>query len=91
VNFWARRTRRILPSALLVIAVTLIAGSFVVSDLTLFYAARDAIYAALYIINWQQLAESLDYFDDRVGNGLFLHYWSLAIEKSLPLSLPHHS
>jgi len=54
-NFWARRTRRILPSALLVIAVTLIAASFVVSDLTLFYAARDAIYAALYIINWQQL------------------------------------
>jgi peptidoglycan/LPS O-acetylase OafA/YrhL len=80
-NFWARRTRRILPSALLVIAVTLVAASFVVSDLALFYAARDAIYAALYIINWQQLAQSLNYFDDRVGNGLFLHYWSLAIEE----------
>ena len=87
VRFWARRTRRILPSALLVIAATLCVGAFVVSDLKLFDTARDAIYAALYVINWQQLAASLDYFNDEVGKSLFLHYWSLAIEEQFYLFL----
>jgi len=79
-NFWARRTRRILPSALLVIAATLFAAFFVVSDLKYFDTTRDSIYAALYVINWQQLAASLDYFNED-GKSLFLHYWSLAVEE----------
>ena len=54
--------------------------------LKFYYATRDAIYAALYVINWQQLAASLDYFND-ADNGLFVHYWSLAVEEQFYLFL----
>jgi len=86
VNFWARRTRRILPSALLVIVATLVGAYFFASRLEFYYASRDATYAALYVINWQQLAASLDYFNEE-GSGLFLHYWSLAVEEQFYLFL----
>ncbi len=86
VNFWARRTRRILPSALLVVVATVAGAYAFASNLELFKTAREAIYAALYVINWQQLADRLDYFSDE-GGGLFLHYWSLAVEEQFYLFL----
>ena len=86
IDFWARRTRRILPSALLVIVATVAGAYLFASKLHFSYAARDAIYAALYIINWHQLAASIDYFNEE-GGGLFLHYWSLAVEEQFYLFL----
>lgn len=81
LNFWARRTRRLLPSALLVIAVTLIASAFVLPNPELMHAASDAIYASTYLINWTKLISAVQYFDDGAGQGPYLHYWSLAVEE----------
>jgi peptidoglycan/LPS O-acetylase OafA/YrhL len=79
--FWARRTRRLLPLALLVIGVSLAASSVVLSKLQLQSAGQDALFAATYTTNWQKLASAVDYFNEDAGAGLFLHYWSLAVEE----------
>ena len=87
VNFWARRTRRILPSALLVLIATVVATYFLSSNLHFVWTAQDASYAALYVINWKQLAASMDYFNEEQRGGFFLHYWSLAVEEQFYLFL----
>jgi peptidoglycan/LPS O-acetylase OafA/YrhL len=87
VNFWARRTRRLLPSAVVVIVASMLVARYVLSDLSMTYAGRDAIYAALYLINWQKLISAIDYFNDESGAGPFIHYWSLAVEEQFYIFL----
>jgi peptidoglycan/LPS O-acetylase OafA/YrhL len=81
LNFWARRTRRLAPSALLVVLVTLIVSQYVMSKLQGYFAACDAIHASTYIINWTKLFSATNYFQDTSDLEPFLHYWSLAVEE----------
>lgn len=80
-DFWARRMRRLAPSAILVIAASLAVAAMVLPAPELFRTASDAVYAALYLTNWQSLFEAVSYFDESGGASLFLHFWSLAVEE----------
>ncbi len=84
-SFWARRTRRLLPMALVVIGITLLVAYFTMSQLYLNSVAKDAVWGALYVINWTKLASSIQYFDDLGASGPLMHYWSLAIEEQFYL------
>lgn len=81
INFWARRTRRLIPSALLVIIVTLIVSHFVLSKPEFHYVVADSVWAATYLINWTKLIAAVEYFDEGGQMEPFLHYWSLAVEE----------
>lgn len=85
LNFWARRTRRLFPSALLVIIVTLVISWFILTGIDFYYAVRDAIWASVYFINWTKLFSAVQYFDEGGKEGPFLHYWSLAVEEQFYL------
>lgn len=80
-NFYTRRAKRILPSALLVIAVTVACAYW------LFPASRakdtlvDGLYAALFGANWRFLALGSDYFQSARPPSPVQHYWSLSIEE----------
>lgn len=80
-NFYIRRVRRILPSALLVLVVT-VAGAY-----ALFPAARaketllDALYAAVFASNFRFEAGGTDYFQQSQPPSPIQHYWSLSIEE----------
>jgi peptidoglycan/LPS O-acetylase OafA/YrhL len=80
-NFYVRRVKRILPSALLVLAVT-VAGSYL-----LFPATRaketllDALYAAVFASNFRFQAVGADYFQQGQPPSPLQHYWSLSIEE----------
>jgi len=87
INFWARRTRRLMPSALLVILATLLVSYLVLTKIDFFYAIRDAVWASIYLINWTKLFSAVQYFDEGGKDGPFLHYWSLAVEEQFYIFL----
>ncbi len=81
VDFYRRRIKRIMPLALLVLAVTVVA-SFV-----LFRAARatsiawDSIWAALFAGNWRFAITGTDYWAQGSATSPVQHFWSLSVEE----------
>ena len=80
-HFYVRRVKRILPSAVLVLIVTVV-GSYL-----LFPAIRaketlvDALYAAVFAANFRFEAVGTDYFQEGQPPSPLQHYWSLSIEE----------
>ena len=81
VAFWARRARRLLPNALLVLATTLLVTAAVFPFMQRQVTAQDIIAALLYFSNFRFAERSVDYFDQEVGSSPVLHFWSLSIEE----------
>jgi peptidoglycan/LPS O-acetylase OafA/YrhL len=88
VAFYARRVRRLLPAALLVLLVTGIAYELVASPLAVSENRGGFVAAAVYVSNWYFLDQSQDYFaeDDHVSP--VQHYWSLSVEEQFYLVWP---
>jgi peptidoglycan/LPS O-acetylase OafA/YrhL len=87
VGFYARRMRRLLPAALVVIVVTLAMSAAVLSPLRLTEVAGDATAAALYVANFHFAIQATDYLSLDAPSPL-LHYWSLGVEEQFYLVWP---
>jgi peptidoglycan/LPS O-acetylase OafA/YrhL len=87
-TFWARRARRLLPSALLTIAAVLALTPHL-GDLVQRAEIRgDAIASTLYVANWRFLSSGQGYDAQFGGDSPLLHFWSLAIEEQFYLGWP---
>ena len=87
--FYARRVRRLLPAAVLVIIVTAAMQLLVASEPQRAGMLRDGQAALVYLSNWQFIADARDYFAaDAATASPFLHYWSLSIEEQFYVVLP---
>ena len=87
-QFYARRVRRLLPAALLVLAVTLIGVlAFVPSTLWKQFLSEIAA-SALYFVNWLLAASSVDYFGAENVASPVQHYWSLSVEEQFYIVWP---
>lgn len=88
LNFYARRIRRILPTALLVIWVSVgLAFKYlgpVIGNETL----RDGRWSTLFIANSHFNSLKVDYFGQGVSSPLLQHYWSLAVEEQFYIVWP---
>jgi peptidoglycan/LPS O-acetylase OafA/YrhL len=88
LEFWGRRVRRILPAALLVLAVTAIASRILAPDTRWLANAGEIIASALYVENWALAANSVDYLASAAAPTPVQHYWSLSIEEQFYLFWP---
>ena len=85
--FYARRARRILPAAVLVLATTLLAAPLILSPLDLRRIADDGLAASLSLANMRYAVDATDYFAP-VDTSPMLHFWSLAVEEQFYLLWP---
>ncbi len=86
--FYARRFRRLLPAALLALAVTTVASYLILSSLRFPGVAGDAASAALYVSNVRFAANAIDYLGAEAAPSPVLHFWSLSVEEQYYLFWP---
>ncbi|MCF6387150.1 acyltransferase [Mycobacterium sp. MBM] len=86
-SFYARRARRLLPAAFVVIIATVVAARLLVSPIQFGYVVTDAIAAAFYVPNLWFAYNATDYLAEKTPS-LFLHYWSLGVEEQFYLLWP---
>jgi peptidoglycan/LPS O-acetylase OafA/YrhL len=87
-RFYARRVRRLLPAAVLVVVATMVAFVVVSDVVRRIEMVGDARSALLYYANWHFLGQSTDYFSQDLKPSPFLHFWSLAIEEQFYVFFP---
>ena len=88
IGFWARRARRLLPAALLVLVATLIATRLLAPETLWDQTARQTMGAAVYAVNWFLAADSVDYLAAENPPTGVQHYWSLSVEEQFYLFWP---
>ncbi|CAN5861779.1 acyltransferase family protein [soil metagenome] len=88
LRFYARRARRLLPAAALVVLATVAAESFLLSPLERTRYVRAAMAATVYLSNVYFHRQSLSYFSPDLAGNPFLHTWSLAVEEQFYLIWP---
>lgn len=88
LHFYARRARRLLPAATVVLVITLAVSLNVVAPLDQPAVGLDAAAAALSIANVRFALAAGDYFAVVGELSPFLHFWSLAVEEQFYLVWP---
>ena len=87
-SFYARRARRLLPAAALVLLVTLVASILVLPPLLVRGVATDTAAAALYVSNMGFAVQATDYFAAGQAPSPILHFWSLGVEEQFYVFWP---
>lgn len=87
-GFYARRARRIIPPAALVIVVTSAAVWLMLPLLGIFRQAFDLLAASVNLANWRFIAQGKDYLAGGSDDSVATHFWSLSVEEQFYLAWP---
>ncbi|HEY9564510.1 MAG TPA: acyltransferase [Nocardioides sp.] len=81
LSFYARRARRLLPAATVVLIFTAIAGWLVMPESSHGDLATDVASATAYVVNWALAFRAVDYLAEDAAVSPLQHYWSLSVEE----------
>ncbi|HEX8972975.1 acyltransferase family protein [Oryzihumus sp.] len=87
-GFYVRRVRRIMPVALLTLAVTVAVSWLVFTGTRAAEATRDALYALGFAANLHFASLGTNYFDANRPESPLQHFWSLAVEEQFYVVWP---
>jgi peptidoglycan/LPS O-acetylase OafA/YrhL len=88
LGFYARRAKRLLPAAGVVLATTAVLVWLFVSRVEWRVFGGDIAASAGYFINWRLADRAVDYLAEDVGASPVQHFWSLAVEEQFYLVWP---
>ncbi|GIJ39062.1 acyltransferase family protein [Micromonospora andamanensis] len=88
VEFYARRARRLLPAAGLVLVVSLLLTFVFLPKIRWAATGWDVVASGLYVMNWRLAERSVDYLAANQAASILQHYWSLAVEEQFYLIWP---
>jgi peptidoglycan/LPS O-acetylase OafA/YrhL len=80
-RFYARRFRRLLPVAGLVLSATLIASWLIMNPVSFASVRTDGIWASLFLANVHFVDVGVDYMSQTASPSPLQHWWSLAVEE----------
>jgi peptidoglycan/LPS O-acetylase OafA/YrhL len=87
-TFYARRIRRIVPAATVVLVATVLVAYFTLGANFSPQLLGDVRWASLFAANFRLIATGSNYFIPGVAPSLITHYWSLAVEEQFYLVYP---
>lgn len=87
-EFWAKRIRRLLPAATVVLLVTVAASAIWLPETMIQRTVKEAAAAAIYGENWMLASTATNYLDSEDEPSPIQHYWSLSVEEQYYVMWP---
>ncbi|MDI1465296.1 acyltransferase family protein [Catellatospora sp. KI3] len=87
-GFYARRAKRILPAAAVVLMAVAVAGRLLLPRSVWEDTGGDIVAAATYILNWRLADRAVDYLAGDSAASAVQHFWSLAVEEQFYIVWP---
>lgn len=88
LDFYARRARRVIPAATVVLVVTAAASAYLLPLVRGQEVIKDSVWAAFFAANIRFRLVETDYFSQGEPPSPVQHYWSLAVEEQFYIVIP---
>ncbi|HWI43966.1 MAG TPA: acyltransferase family protein [Nocardioides sp.] len=88
VDFYARRARRVIPAATVVLVATAVVSAYELPFVRSLEVIKDAVWAAFFGANIRFSLVETDYFAQGDPPSPVQHYWSLSVEEQFYVVIP---